>query len=404
MISAGIVPCPNAVKDAWGFECPGASSGTQSAYKQAINSPVTKKDWLSGDVNGLGSDPNNTSNAAETGNYPSGHLIYTYATDTTQRDGVTKLLPLTLGFSFLMLGPLFLVVGYQFLIVAWKFNSPSMIANAIDGFGRVLLAALAIGVSYQLTQMLIGLANTASYAMVLLHQEIGFPQTTINGRAAVSYSVAGDTPQSFRGLVMPMSLWGCVLDDFLGIIATRMVNAISAMLPIVGGVLGLAGKVLEIIRLLEDLGEFALFLLSVTIWAQIVLRIILINYYIILAPVAFACWGLPGQIGNQVLKMWFKGMAQLLFVQALQLFILTTLPSLLPDFGHMTFPVQNNSNFDVMDTIFVQLPVLITTMAAVRAPKILMGVTAIQTVAQAGSMAGKVVGGIAATVYGMVNH
>ena len=347
----------------------------------------------------LGSDPHATE-----GSYPSGHLIYTYTTDTTERQGVKSLLPLTLGLGFLLIGPLFVIVGYQMLIAAWKLNSPSMMANAIEGFGRVMLAALAIGVSYQVTEMLISLANTANYAMVLLHQEIGFPQTTINGHAAVSYSIAGDTPQSFRGLVMPMSLWGCVLDDFLGIIATRVVNALSAMIPIVGGVIGLAGKITEIVILLEHLGEFVLFLLSITIWAQIVVRIILINYYIILAPVAFACWGLPGQMGNQVLKMWFKGITQLLFVQTLQLFILATLPSLMPDFGHMTFPVQNNSNFDVMDVILVQLPVLLTTMAAVRAPKILMGMNAIQTVAQAGSMAGKAVGGVAATVYGIVNH
>jgi hypothetical protein len=399
MISAGLVSCPNAVKDAWGFECPGASSADKSAYEQAINSPVTKKDWLSGDVSNIGSDSTATESS-----YPSGHLIYTYATDTTQRDGVTKLLPFTLGFSLLLIGPLFVVVGYQFLMAAWKFNSPSMLANAIEGIGRIALAALAVVVSYQVTQMLINLANITNYAMILLHKDIGFPQTTINGRAAVSYSIAGDTPESFRGLVMPMSLWGCVLDDFLGIIATRMVNGISAMIPIVGGLLSFAGKVKEIVLLLKDLSEFVLFLLSVTIWAQAVIRIILINYYIILAPLAFACWGLPGPMGNKVLMMWLKGILQLLFMQALQLFILSTLPSLLPDFGQMTFPIQNNPRFDVMDTILVQLPVVITTMAAVRAPKILMGMSAIQTVAQAGSMAGKAVGGVAATIYGITNH
>jgi len=460
LLSAGIVECPNAANAKWGFECSAISNGSisplptpttgdngsplptpttgpvnptptllptpttgpvnptpillptptagdhgppvsghGSAYKQALNAPDTKIDWLSGDVPSLGPDPH----AAE-GNYPSGHLIYTYAADTTDREGVKTLRPLTLGLGFFLIGPLFMVVGYQFLMAAWKLNSPSMMANAIDGFGRVMLAAVAIGISYQITEMLIGLANTASYAMVLLHQKIGFPQTTINGHGAVSYSIDGDTPQSFRGLVMPMSLWGCVLDDFLGIIATRVVNALSAMIPIIGGVLGLAGKITEIVVLLEHLGEFILFLLSVTIWGQTVIRIILINYYIILAPIAFACWGLPGQTGSQVLKMWFKGITQLLFVQALQLFILTTLPSLMPDFGYMAFPTQNDSHFDVMNVILVQLPVLITTMAAVRAPKILMGVSAIQTVAEAGSMAGKAVGGVAATVYGIVNH
>src|SRR5207249_155783 len=137
----------------------------------------------------------------------------------------------------------------------------------------------------------------------------------INGQAAVSFSVTGDTDQSFRGVVMPMGLWGCVIDDFLGIMATRVANMIGSGLPLVGGVLGITGRITEVGELIKCVGEFGLLILSVTLWGQAIARLILINYYIVMAPLAFACWGLPGNLGNQTIKAWFKGLMQLLFMQ-----------------------------------------------------------------------------------------
>src|SRR5258708_39933679 len=131
------------------------------------------------------------------------------------------------------------------------------------------------------------------------------------------------------------------------------------MIPVICyGLLGLAGRVTEIGELIKDLGELSLLILSVTIWGQAIARIVLINYYIIMAPVAFACWGLPGNLGIQTVKAWFKGLLQLLFMQSLQIFILTTMPSLLPDFGKMQFP-QGGLPGQVLQKFLVQLPPLI---------------------------------------------
>ncbi len=201
---------------------------------------------------------------------------------------------------------------------------------------------------------------------------------------------------------MPMALWGCVIDDFIGLMATRVANMLGSMLGVLEALLGLVGRVKEIMDLINDMGEFALLVLSVTIWGQVIARIILLNYYIILAPVAFACWGLPGGLGIQTINAWFKGFLQLLFMQTVQLFILTSLPALLPDFGLMTFPHGGDLVNPPLQSFLAQLPPIITAFAAVGAPKVLMGMGPMKTVAQAGAMAGKAVGAAGMAISHMV--
>ncbi len=150
------------------------------------------------------------------------------------------------------------------------------------------------------------------------------------------------------------------------------------------------------------MGEFAMLVLSATLWGQTTARILLLNYYIIMAPIAFACWGLPGQQGRQIMRNWFKGFLQLLFMQTVQIFILTTMPVFLPDFGLMKFPHGGDLVDPPLQSFLVQLPPLITTFAAVGAPKIMMGMGPMQTVAQAGAMAGKVVSAAGMAISNMV--
>ncbi len=200
---------------------------------------------------------------------------------------------------------------------------------------------------------------------------------------------------------MPMNLRGCVLDGFIGLMASRVANMIGSGIYVIGGILGLTGRIREIGELIKDPGEFGLLVLSVTIWGQAIARIVLINYYVIMAPVAFACMGLPGQLGNQTVKAWFKGFFQLLFMQTVQIFILTTMPSLLPDFGKMQFP-QGGLPGPVLQSFLVQLPPLIVTFSAVGAPKVLMGMGPMKTVAQAGAIAGKAVTAAGVATAGMI--
>ncbi len=180
---------------------------------------------------------------------------------------------------------------------------------------------------------------------------------------------------------------------------------VGSTIPVTGGVFGILGRVKEILELVRDLGEFGLLILSATIWGQAIARIILLNYYIIMAPIALACSALPGQMGNQVVKAWFKGFLQLLFMQPVQLFILVSMPSLMPDFGKMQFPTSSATGSLIqgpLQTLLSQLPALIVVLAATGAPKVMMGIGPMHTVAKAGALAGKAVGAAMLAVNSMI--
>src|SRR5213079_2360516 len=119
-----------------------------------------------------------------------------------------------------------------------------------------------------MVQMLFTLLNTANAAIIALHQDLPYAasQQSINGQTAVSFSVPGDTAQSFRGVVMPMALWGCVMDDFMGILATRVANIVGGGIPIIGGLLKITGTITTIKLVLQDVGEFLLLALSAGLW------------------------------------------------------------------------------------------------------------------------------------------
>src|SRR5271170_6715548 len=109
---------------------------------------------------------------------------------------------------------------------------------------------------------------------------------------------------------------------------------------------------------------------------------ILVNYYVLMGPVALACWALPGGSGQKVVVQWFKGFCSLLFVQGIQLFILTTLPLIVP-----SFPNLPSDKFGLVNIFFAQLPRIVVLLAVVQAPK-MVGTGASKAMAQAGTVAG----------------
>jgi hypothetical protein len=143
----------------------------------------------------------------------------------------------------------------------------------------------------------------------------------------------------------------------------------------------------------KHIGEFLMLIMSVMLCVQAFVRIILLNYYILVGPVVFACWGLPGGMGNNVVRQWAKGFASLLFVQTVQIFVLTTLPLIMP-----TFPTLPTDTFGLINVLLGQLPRVIVVVAAVQVPK-MMGTQATRAIAQAGTVAGGAVAAAGAAAY-----
>jgi hypothetical protein len=137
--------------------------------------------------------------------------------------------------------------------------------------------------------------------------------------------------------------------------------------------------------LIRRSGEMLLAILSCVLWVQVFLRIILLNYYILMAPLALGCWGLPGGIGQNVVRLWCKGCFTVLFVQVVQLFVLSTLPLLIP-----SLPQIANDPLNIMQGLLLQFPLILSLVVALLVPRIL-GASAAKAFGTAGSMAGGVI-------------
>jgi len=321
--------------------------------------------------------------------WASGHFFLTFASDTYDLSSVQKLFPIMEGVGFTMLTPVIILIGYQMLWGSWTFSY----ARTLSLFPQLLLSVLAIIASFTLITLLIDLENAANSAILVLHDQFPFPPMTIDGQN-VPWIPTGDTSDSLRGIIMPVGRWGCQANEFVGLLESKFVSDIlGAALPFFGGLVKLAGAIKDGVELLHMLGDLILCVMSITLFVQVLFRIILLNYYILISPLVFACWALPGGVGQGVVKQWFKGFLLLLLVQTFQVFVVVTLPLILP-----SFPQIPQDGTGILKELFLELPPIIV-MAAVNKIPSVMGTKATSAIAQAGTVAAGAVTAVAAMAW-----
>ena len=368
----------------WQFPCSDRTDGTPN--EQAI-----ARDWLSGESP---QTQNITSDATVTDGTTGGRFVHTFAVDTYGLQSVQEVFGYMLGLAFLLVTPMIILIGYHMMLAASSFRH----AGVMEGLSRVLLGGLAVGVSFQLVTMLISAANVISSAIVDLHGMLGYAATQIYGvRAAYTLAGVPEPLTSYRGLVMPMSRWGCAVNDFIGILGNQFFkDQMARWLPVIGNLAPLATQVTNGAQLVSRLTEFAKLELSVVLWLQVVVRIGILNCYILTCPLAFAGWSLPGGLGRQVLHQWMRGFLSVLFIQVGQLFFITTLPLILP-----SFPTLAGDQQGIMYVLLTQLPPLLVLWLTVRVPKF-VGISTTRAIGMTGAMASGIVGviGVAASQLG----
>src|SRR5260370_37572327 len=153
------------------------------------------------------------------------------------------------------------------------------------------------------------------------------------------------------------------------------------------GLVPLAGTVINMADLMRRLGEMGLAMLSMLLCVQVLIRILLLNYYILVTPLAFGCWTLPGGVGPNVVRMWGKGFLSVLFVQVIQLFVVTTVPLLLPPLPSV---FRSPGGEGILAGLLVQFPPILTLSIALMAPTY-VGASISKALGAAGSVAGTVV-------------
>ncbi|HEX3640794.1 MAG TPA: hypothetical protein VHV10_05850, partial [Ktedonobacteraceae bacterium] len=372
---------------------------TQSLDHGMVTEGMIKIDWLSGHSDPTVDDPlpgkprPGKSRPAVSGDTP-GHLEYTYLKDTINQPGVMKLFPYTMGLGFAFISPVLVLIGYQLLWASWTYGR----AGAMDAFGRMILSMLAIVVSHQLAEMLIQLVDMINLAVVQFHVAMGYPEITIDTKTTTFTLVpqGENDPTSFRGIVVPISRWGCIANDFVALLSNKFWTDAAGFIPFVGGIAKFIGNVFNAIDVAKHIGEFVVLILSINLCTQVFMRLILVNYYIVTAPVAFGCWGLPGGVGQNVVSSWTKGFCSLLFSQTIQIFVLTTFPLILP-----TFPYLPADRFGILNVLFDALPRILVLVAVIKVPT-LMGTQATKAIAQAGTVAGGAVAAAGAMAMNVV--
>jgi hypothetical protein len=358
-------------------------SHSQSLDNGQVNEDFISHDWLSGNANQKADLADNVQEGVL--NLLSGHLVYTYLNDTVNQAGIQKLFPITLGIGFVLIVPSIILIGYQFLWASWILGR----VNGMEALARVLLSVLAIIASYELATMLIQLVDTINMGVVDFHSRMGYTDVRIGGKTSTfSLAPQGENdPASFRGIVVPISRWGCIANDFVDLLANKFWTDLAGYIPFVGGIAKFVGNVFNAIDFAKHIGEFIVLLLSISLCTQVFMRVVLLNYYVLTGPVVFGCWGLPGGVGSKVVSSWTKGFLTLLFAQTAQVFVLATFPLILPD-----FPNLPTDKFGLLNMVFEALPRILVLVAVLAVPKV-MGTSATKAIAQAGTV---VAGAVAA--------
>ncbi len=345
--------------------------------KRLPNTRIIRRDWLTGNIAFspywyLHNSPIKKSNV--------GHLMFTYAADTYALPQIKTLFRYMEIFSFLVITPSILLLGYQIMLGASTFRY----AGALEGLARVALGGVAVGVSFALVQMMISLENCITTGIVVLHGQHPYPVAKVNG-TPIPYMLPFQPLISYSGIVVPMTRWGCTVNSFMGIFSgSFMQDTLASVMPLFGHFRHLAGTVKTPHDLIQRFGQMIQTLLSILLWVQVFLRIIFLNYYILTAPLAFGCWALPGGVGQRVVRLWCKGFLTVLFIQAVQLFFLTTLPLLLP-----TLPVLPFDSMGIWQALLLEFPPILTLSLTLMVPEFL-GASMDRALGTAGAVAGGV--------------
>lgn len=201
----------------------------------------------------------------------------------------------------------FALAGYQIMLGV----ASNQYAGAIEVLSRVILVALLAFLSYDLIQLLIQLESAISsdiYQAILQ-----------NSAGAGSQTVA-----------VPTNNWCVNVQNFFGNLYNLTVyNMQNASRTLTGT--SFSQKVYETtLNLINNLPTDILTLLTILLVIQLLIRLGLLNFYIILSPLAIICATLPGEMGRDAARGWVRGFLALLCVQLVQLLALALGSQLFP--------------------------------------------------------------------------
>ncbi len=179
----------------------------------------------------------------------------------------------------------------------WSFG------ELLEVLPRLVFSVIAVALCLTLAEELI----TCSNALVALFQ------------AALSSAGTSVAPDN---IVMPLSLWGCYLTALsysgAAIMIAMAIAPLSAFGFNFGGLIAAALVGTSVAFMIKYVSAFCILGLTMALTALVIIRILLINVYIILSPLAVIAAGLPGHTGQGFARQWIMGFLSLLAAQFAQ--------------------------------------------------------------------------------------
>jgi hypothetical protein len=315
--------------------------------------PATN-DWLTGNLN-------------PDGTYISGGTAF--QTDmglTSDNGGVDSLLKGVEGIVGSILVIAFSIAGYKILGGSIGFRY----ADALETLPRTILAVIAALLSLTFVDFVIQLNN---------------------GLCNVMLSFVPQASRVVTVFVVPSQNWLIYLVGFILANVAMIIAALIIALPGVGtlfgaavaGILGTAGALVYLLSFRWAIVA----ILSIMLAVQLAMRMILIDIFVVLSPLAIVCWAFPIRSLQEIARAWCMGFLKTVFVQFVQVTCICI--------GMMTIPSPNLSNIGQIFTGTNLMgfigPVAILWLT-VRMPRII-GSSALGTAEAAGHAIGRAVSG-----------
>lgn len=232
----------------------------------------------------------------------SGGWLYAIPLDLTTKNGaIQKFVEVLQTLAEALLVLVIMMIGIRIMMGGgggWSFG------ELLEILPRLIFSVIAVALCLTLAEELITCANAVT--------------SLIQG----SFGNASAFEQVAADIIMPLSHWQKYL---------MMLSYCGAAIPIAmaiaplsfaginfGGYIaaGLVGSSVGL--MIDHASSFCILGFSMALTALIIVRILLINVYIILSPLAIIAAGLPGQIGQGFTRQWIMGFLGLLAAQVAQ--------------------------------------------------------------------------------------
>jgi len=215
---------------------------------------------------------------------------------TSENANVTTFLNSMIWLALACLVPIIAYMGISYMTGRgqWQF------ANLLESIPRLLLAAVGVALAGVLADQLIIICNALC-----------------DGFMSMVNSV--NTGANVTDLVMPSNEWVAWIAILMTIFILLSIAQALAPAAILGNTYGFIGAIV-IIGVLNGLfiglaPKWVATTLSMAVAAQTVMRVILVDLYIVLSPLAIVSAALPGQTGVKFARDWIMGFLSLLAAQ-----------------------------------------------------------------------------------------